>query len=112
MLFAPAHSGAYAADIASAYLTSQDWWLGKIAGAAAAYNLPLLEDLKPGSVVLTALDADTKTALQAKPKAGHLVAHTVVWPTTTRSSSISDSSTIPREVDSRLRSPASLQAAG
>ena len=26
-----------------------------------------------------ALDADTKTALQAKPKAGHLVAHTVVW---------------------------------
>lgn len=79
VFFAPAHSGAYAAVLASAYLSSQDWWLGKIAGAAAAYNLPLLEDLKPGSVVLAALDADTRKALQAKPKAGHLVAHTVVW---------------------------------
>lgn len=79
VFFAPAHSGAYAAVLASAYLTTQDWWLGKIAGTAAAYNLPLLEDLKPGSVVLAALDADTKKALQAKPKARHLVAHTVVW---------------------------------
>ena len=35
VLFAPAHNGAYAAVLASAFASEQDWFLGKIAGAVA-----------------------------------------------------------------------------
>ncbi len=85
VLFAPAHNGAYAAVLASAFVSEQDWFLGKLAGAVAQYNIPLIEDLKPDSVVLRRLQDDTRTALGpllaedpgASPS--HLVARAVVW---------------------------------
>jgi alpha-beta hydrolase superfamily lysophospholipase len=79
ILFAPAHRGAYAAVLASGFLSEQDWWLGRLAAKVVAYNVPLLEDLKPGSSVLQQLDSDTHNALATSPDAPHLVAAHVVW---------------------------------
>lgn len=85
VLFAPAHNGAYAAVLASAFISDQDWFLGKLAGAVTQYNIPLLEDLKPDSVVIRRLQDETRQAL-AKAQAvdpnaspAHLVPRAVVW---------------------------------
>ena len=79
VLFAPAHRGAYSAVIASAILSGQDWWLGKIVAGAIAHNTPLLTDLQPDSVVLRGLLDDTNELLRKDPAANFVVAHSVVW---------------------------------
>jgi alpha-beta hydrolase superfamily lysophospholipase len=80
VLFAPAHSGSYAAAITSAALSSQGWQLLKLAASAAQYKLPLLTDLQKGSVVLTRLEQDTRRALDAAPdQRSHLVPDSVIW---------------------------------
>lgn len=55
VLFAPAHNGAYAAELASAFIVDQPWYLGKLVGYFAKYRSPLLRDLMPDSPVLTSL---------------------------------------------------------
>lgn len=84
VLFAPAHHGAYAAVLASSYLTGGiDWWLGKVAAHAALYKMPLVQDLTPGSLVLQSLESDTAAALAKTPAGisppGFLAARRVVW---------------------------------
>lgn len=84
VLFAPAHNGAYAAVLASNFLTGDSgWFLAKVLGHAALYKVPLLQDLQPGSVILTSLLNDTRAALAAVGAAAapptHLAAEAVVW---------------------------------
>jgi alpha-beta hydrolase superfamily lysophospholipase len=79
VLFAPAHRGAYVALLASEFLSGQEWFIGKLAGSVAQYNVPLLNDLSDGSPVLADLLADTRKALRSAADAPYLVAHAVVW---------------------------------
>ncbi len=79
VLIAPAHRGAYAAALASELLTDLPWFLGRLLGYLGKYRSPLIEELKPGSVVLDDLSRETVQALVEEPGAGHLVARRVFW---------------------------------
>jgi alpha-beta hydrolase superfamily lysophospholipase len=79
VLFAPAHNGAYAAGLASSYLSSgQGWSLGGLASLLIRYKIPLFEDLKNDSTVIQSLKQDT-AAEQAKAPRPSLTAHSVTW---------------------------------
>ena len=79
VLFAPAHNGAYAAGLASSYLSSgQGWYLGGLASLFIRYKIPLFEDLKDTSPVIRNLRRDTEDELARAPHSG-LTAHSVTW---------------------------------
>ena len=81
VLFAPAHLGAYSAEIVHSFLTSQGWWLGNLISHGALSKSPLIIDLVSTSKVITDLEKDTKTALASTGThgLGHLAAKRVVW---------------------------------
>jgi len=83
-LFAPAHHGAYTAKIAYSALTSEGWSLGGLLSFFSASQLPLLDDLQPGSTIITELKDRTKTLIdqykaQGQPVPPFLRADAVVW---------------------------------
>ena len=80
VLFAPAHNGAYAAQLASEHLSNgQGWSLGGIASGLARYKIPLFEDLKHDSPVIEQLRGDIQAELQKPNPPRSLTAQTVAW---------------------------------
>jgi pimeloyl-ACP methyl ester carboxylesterase len=79
VLFAPAHRGAYAAEIANNYLMTQDWWVSKIVAAIGQLYVPLLSDLDPKSELIAELLTDTQVAARTAATEGHLIARRVLW---------------------------------
>lgn len=80
LLFAPAHLGAYSAEVVLSYLSSQGWWLGNLIGHITLSKSPLITDLVSTSHVITTLETDTQKALaSAGGKVGHLSAKRVIW---------------------------------
>jgi Alpha/beta hydrolase family len=81
LLFAPAHKGAYAAEIVRSTLGPSGWSLFGLFKAAIKYKTPLLADLSPGSTVLTSLENDTRQVLRAIGRSvpPFLVPKIVVW---------------------------------
>ena len=81
LLFAPAHCGAYAAEIARTFLSGRGWkvipW-----GDYTRYKTPLLTELSPGSPLLEKLAEDTEGALSSVPAGAstvYLIAAGVIW---------------------------------
>ena len=82
VLLAPAHSGAYAADVATKFLEGLDWWVAKVAAALTQLYIPLLTDLRQDSPLIASLASDTAAALAGLPAGtptGYLQAESVVW---------------------------------
>ncbi len=79
VLFAPAHNGAYAAEIAKSFLMSQGWWVAKVLGALGQLDVPLLNDLERRSELIANLRADTTSAAANATADNHLVAKRVLW---------------------------------
>jgi hypothetical protein len=79
VLFAPAHNGAYAAEVASGFLMSQEWFVTKVLAAIGKLAVPLLSDLERQSDLITRLHTDTTTAAATAAATNHLVAQRVLW---------------------------------
>ena len=80
VLFAPAHHGAYVANLVSAFVVDQPWFLGKLLGYYLKYRSPLLEDLQPNSPVITALKDETRAVMDRLPQPpAYIRADGVLW---------------------------------
>jgi pimeloyl-ACP methyl ester carboxylesterase len=81
ILYAPAHNGAHAAEIARSTLFQSGLSLLGLITQLIRYKTPLLADLVPNSPVLKALEGDTARALAtAGPRRSQfLIPKTVVW---------------------------------
>lgn len=81
VLFAPAHNGAFTADLANTFLTNQGWDVSNFIGHIALHQSPLIQDLRQESQAIRYLRDQTKIALERAGgrKPGHLAARKVVW---------------------------------
>jgi pimeloyl-ACP methyl ester carboxylesterase len=77
VLFAPAHMGARAAELAKELMSSFD--MGGAIASIVKYRVPAIRELDPESKTLRLLKEDTLAALKSSPHNAHLVAKTVVW---------------------------------
>ena len=80
VLFAPAHHGAYVANLVSAFVVDTPWFLGKLLGYYLKYRSPLLDDLQPNSTVIKSLKDETDAIKARLPQPPwYIRATNVLW---------------------------------